>query len=530
MNEAPQNRYDEVPYPAGAFEQCHPARLATMAALYFSSDMSPPPVETCRVLELGCGSGGNLFPAALLLPGASFVGVDYSALAIAEGLPWIEKLGLKNASLIHGDILDFQPEPGSFDYIIAHGVYSWVPRPVQEKLLEICGRALSPNGVAYVSYNVLPGAYIRRIARDIMRFHARSAKDPSEVMALARGALALAAASVPAHNPLYGAILKGELERVSEMPDGELFHDDLGELNEPFYFHQFIERAGRVGLKFLAEAVFADMQDQMYPEPAREALQASGDIVIAEQTRDFFSNRAFRQTLLCRADVPIRRQITPDRMRAFHVSSRCSPVSASPDLRGPSVERFKSPSGTLLGIEQPISKAALTSLAAAAPRWLSFDELARGALTLLGRGAEPDDKEALEEAILAAYCGDMVELSVSPERLAKEPGERPTAGKLARLQAELGGAVTSLRHRNISIDDAFALAALRRLDGTRDQAAIAQELAELVAAGALELPSPQAPFASAADALPAVEERLGATLRSMVRFALIEAPEAEATR
>ena len=97
-----EKSYDEVPYPSGAFEQTHPDRLATVATLF---GMKPAPIERCRVLELGCASGGNLVPMAHALPGASFLGVDISSREIADGLPWIERLGLRNLRLEQGDIL-----------------------------------------------------------------------------------------------------------------------------------------------------------------------------------------------------------------------------------------------------------------------------------------------------------------------------------------------------------------------------------------------------------------------------------------
>src|SRR4051812_3689077 len=116
----PENPHDQVLYPAGTFEQTHPSRLATLATLF---GMRPAPVERCRVLELGCGRGGNLVPMAEALPDATFVGVDLAPRPIAEAQEWAERLGLGNLSFRCCDILELDPEPGSYDYIVAHGVY-----------------------------------------------------------------------------------------------------------------------------------------------------------------------------------------------------------------------------------------------------------------------------------------------------------------------------------------------------------------------------------------------------------------------
>lgn len=531
--EAAQNLYDEVPYPTGAFEQSHPSRLATLATLF---GMSPPPVETCRVLELGCGSGGNILPMALALPKATFVGIDYSAREIEEGKPWITRLGLQNIELRHEDILDFKIEPQSFDYILAHGVFSWVPRPVQDRLLDICGRALSPSGVAYVSYSVYPGCYVRKIARDMMRFHARGASSPKERAASARGMLAFAAGSVPPNNPLYAGVLKGELERISKMSDEVLFHDDLAEINEPLYFYQFLERASERGLKFLSEALFADMQDQMYPESTRAALRRSGDMIAAEQYRDFLSCRSFRQTLLCRESASIDRLLTPAHVKGMYIASNSAPVSPNPDVRGGDPEKFKNPTGIVAGMELPLAKAAMVHLAEGAPRLFSFDELLRAAiarsapegdLAAASRAPTAADEEALGEAMVWAYSGNMVDLSVSPGRFVADPGDRPRASAMARLQAASGKHITSLTHKNIIIDDPFALEALRRLDGERDRAALVDELADLVASGVVSLSNDAGtevaaePRPSVEEARPRVAEKLAQTLQRMARFGLL---------
>jgi methyltransferase-like protein/SAM-dependent methyltransferase len=523
------NRYDEVPYPSGAFEQTHPGRLAMLATLF---GMSPPPIETCRVLELGCGSGGNILPMAYAMPRATFLGIDYSAREISDGKPWIERLRLTNIKLEHKDILEFEAEPSSFDYIIAHGVFSWVPREVQDKIFALCERALAPSGVAYVSFAALPGCHIRRLVRDLMRFHtraishshARASAEPSQRVAQAKAVASFAARSVPQSNPVYAAILKGEVERIAKMSDEVLLHDDLADVNEPLYFHEFIERAARYGLKFLSEALFADMQDQIYPAEAREALRQSGDIVVAEQYMDFLGCRAFRQTLLCRQDVPLLRQLTPAHIKVFGISSNSSPVSASPDVKQVAIERFKNPTGVVVGMDHPLSKAAMVHLSAIAPKAVSFEELLRAAIEVsegAPRAPTPEDEETIGEAVLMAFSGNMVDLHVAGSAFVTEPGERPKASELARLQAEEGARVTSLTQRNIVIDDLVALTALRLLDGRRDRAELLEALVDAAAGGGIEIMQGGAAISDRSELRAYMEGRLDGILRKMARFALL---------
>jgi SAM-dependent methyltransferase len=126
--------YDEVPYSSTPFYYTQPDCLATMATLH---GMTPAAADHCRVLELGCGRGGNLIPLAVSLPESRFVGIDLSRRQVAEGRSVVEKLGLSNIELRPMNILDIDEGFGSFDYIICHGVYSWVPDEVRDQILVV---------------------------------------------------------------------------------------------------------------------------------------------------------------------------------------------------------------------------------------------------------------------------------------------------------------------------------------------------------------------------------------------------------
>src|SRR6266851_5993395 len=150
--------YDEVPYHSFPFADSHPDRLATVAHLF---GLTPPDPQTARILELGCASGGNLLPMAELYPQGRFIGIDLSERQIAAGQQAVTAVGLTNLELRQASILDVDASWGQFDYVIAHGVFSWVPEPVQDKILSICHTNLQPNGIAYISYNTLPGWHMR---------------------------------------------------------------------------------------------------------------------------------------------------------------------------------------------------------------------------------------------------------------------------------------------------------------------------------------------------------------------------------
>src|SRR5262245_60447416 len=242
--------YDAVPYASKAFAQTHPDRLATLATLF---GLSPAPAGRCRVLEVGCGDGGNLLPLAFALPGSTFVGVDLAGRAIAQAADEARALGLANVELHCADLMEWTPPAGPFDHVIAHGFFSWVPEVVRLRLLELCRERLAPHGVAFVSYNALPGCHVRAMLREMMLHHVRHVSEPALKISQAKALLRLLVAGQAGEE--YAALLRKEAQRLLDgKSDHALFHDDLGEINRPFYFHEFAALAARHGLQYLAEA------------------------------------------------------------------------------------------------------------------------------------------------------------------------------------------------------------------------------------------------------------------------------------
>ena len=248
--------YDEVPYTTLATPQTHPERIAAVARLF---GVRPPAPRTCRVLELGCGDGSNLIPIALSLPESECVGIDLAGSALAKGRALSDEAGAGNVTLRQMNVTDVGEGPGRFDYIVAHGFYSWVPSEVGEKLLEVIGTNLAANGVAFVSYNTLPGGHVRQMLREMLLYHVRGLEEPAERIERAIEFTRKLSATAEGGDE-YRALLKKECERALDHTRGHIYHDDLAEVNEPVYFSQFMERAAKHGLQYVAEADLHQMQ------------------------------------------------------------------------------------------------------------------------------------------------------------------------------------------------------------------------------------------------------------------------------
>jgi SAM-dependent methyltransferase len=441
--------YDEIAYPGFPFPESHPDRLSVIGRLL---GMDPAPAPRCRVLELGCGDGANLIPMALALPESDFFGIDLAGQPIARGQALIRELGLRNIRLARMDVRDFGPDYGGFDYVIAYGLYSWVPEDVRRKILAIAGEQLRPQGIAYINYNACPGCHPRMILREMMLAHARTAAGPDERVRMAREFLASLADSV-ALAAEYGALIKAEASRLLERTDAALYHDELGEFYHPLYFRDFIREAAAHGLQYLAEATLSDTHIDSEGVPDRTER---------EQLLDYRKGRAFRQTLLCRSELEI-----DHCLRAAQISRLYAACPASATAAGDQTE-FRTPRSGLR-TAHPAAVAVLNALIEAWPRAVSVPDL-------------PGEPPQVEAILMSAFAGDLVRLYAAPPALAAEPGERPMASPLVRIQARNGDMVTTLLHTSVELRDEIGRRVLVALDGTRDRAALIDELLPLTGA------------------------------------------------
>jgi methyltransferase-like protein len=525
MPEPMKTAYDEVLYPSGLYAQTHPDRLATMAALF---GVQAEAVDRCRVLELGCNDGSNLIAMAYGLPHSEFVGIDLAERPILHGKALIERLGLKNITLHRLDLRQLPSCLGRFDFIIAHGLYSWVPAEVRDKLLATCGEQLTERGIAFVSYNAYPGNHFRDMARGMMRYHTAHFPDHQQQIRQARALLKFLAEAQ--EEPMaYQTILKQEFERVLTYPDAGFFHDDLNPINHPVYFHEFISHATRYGLQYLSEADILAMKEQPYPQHVVAVLSnlESGDVIAREQYLDFLKCRAFRQTLLCRSDVQIDRALKPERLRDLYVAAEVRPLSPSPDVTSRSAEPFQGPRGAEIETDRPLVKMALCHLGGIWPRSVPFDDLLTLVRNRLGhdhRGQETnaeDDAQEIGNALLQAYSAGYVEFHVHRPSFVTDVSERPVASLLARLQLQHDDVIATLRHHTLRIEDTLGWHLVMLLDGTRDRVALLQDLGEIVQSGAATLMLEGKPVTDAQQALEYLANGLESYLTGLAHSAVL---------
>ncbi|HKP65137.1 MAG TPA: methyltransferase regulatory domain-containing protein [Casimicrobiaceae bacterium] len=444
--------YNDVPYTSAPDPARHPDRLATIGTL-MGVDVAL--VATSRVLELGCGDGANLVAIAATLPDATFVGFDFAAVPVARAQQMVRELALSNVRIHELDLRAVPADFGTFDYIIAHGLYSWIPADVRAAVMPLIARHLAPNGIALVSYNALPGSHLRSVVRDMLLYHTRHVAGKADKVSAARTLLELVGTAVDDDTPAHQA-MRAEVRSALEGSDASLAHDDLSEPNQPFHFHEVIADAGRAGLTFLAEArLDAGLAHHVAPQ-VQQAL-ARLDRLTREQYVDFVHFRHFRESLLCHASVRASFSLQSARVRGLY---------ALPSL---ALRRAASPSAggaDRLHVTDPFEHYLLSRW----PQSVAIAELADSDVSRSGNVHRVTGATAFDERIVALHAAGRVDLRAYPVNVAAEAGERPLAFGAARFINREHDVIPSLYHEALRYSDPVARKLLAVLDGTRTRA------------------------------------------------------------
>jgi methyltransferase-like protein/SAM-dependent methyltransferase len=482
--------YDATPYSADSIPQSAPGRLAAIARLF---GLQTPPLSRARVLEIGCGAAGNLIPFAATHPEAHVVGIDLSEVAIEQGRRLVHAAGIENVELVAADIAAVDVAAlGPFDYIIGHGLYSWVPETIQDTILALTSASLTPDGVAYLSYNVYPGWKSKEIVRDAMLFAVRDGGSPDQRVIDARGMVDFLEEVASPATPLARAVAEFR-ERDQGFDDSYLVHDELASINRPCYFGEMLQRAGAHGLAFLAEAQPELMFPANYgPKVADYVAQhCGGSQPMIEQYLDFAVDRAFRQTLFVHADRASKIHHTLDsrNFEGMHFATEM-PVIDGPTRLDGSAQNYQLSSGATVSIDDPAMKVACDTLTWQSPWTLSRAQLVDLVSAELGTSAEVIGERIdrlLEFLIVNGQARYRLD-AVSPDPVAVPLRVDESFRRVAEFTlSKSDDAYTfNVWHETVALGSLDAHG-LILLDGTRDSAALVEELLRLAREGRIHL-------------------------------------------
>ncbi len=317
--EANNQKYNELNYESYVHPFSHANYLYTIATLF---DMKPAGFEKASVLEIGCAEGNNLAAMAFNYPEANFTGIDVSETQIAKAEALKEYLGIDNIDFECQDISDFRPKKrkDKYDYIICHGVFSWVSDDVRGKILEVCDKYLAANGVALISYNTLPGWNAVRSLRDMMIYHTKRFKTNVEKIAQAQFLLQFLHQNVSDNNVSYKSMIENELNLIKIGGASYLFHDHLEGENAQFYLSDFVNKVREFELDYVGDANIGTMFLGNMPQDAMEKLKAVNDVVSQEQYMDFIVNRRFRASIICKKGQKINRKLDKSKVLDYYLT------------------------------------------------------------------------------------------------------------------------------------------------------------------------------------------------------------------
>jgi methyltransferase-like protein/2-polyprenyl-3-methyl-5-hydroxy-6-metoxy-1,4-benzoquinol methylase len=526
MSSAAVNSYDEVPYPTRPIYACHPDCFAVMGILL---GMTPAPLSRCRVLEIGCSSAGNLIPMALQFPDSQFVGLDLSTVQIGAGQEAVRDLAIANLDLRAQSLMDIDNSWGLFDYIICHGVYSWVPDAVRGKILDVCQANLAPQGIAYISYNTYPGWFARKTLRDVLTYHVKRFPTPVVRVAQARELLEfLDKTGLPTDSP-SSAALRELIHDLRDMPDFYIFHEYLEAENQPFYFSEFMAAAQAHGLQYIGNAWHHVDLDYLNRPAKATLLDISEDLIQLEQFTDFLVNSPFRRTLLCHDSVALDRNPPPSVVSRLFAGALAEPLSASPDCYSNAPETFQVKDKTKGTTDQPLAKTMFMALAEAWPKAVPFETLWK---TVEGRLAAhecltpelaADGRAYLAQTLLQAYLGNFASLHVEPFPFTTEPGPRPRASRLTRWQIAKGyPEFSNLRHNPVKLE-AIDRILLSQLEGAMSVSELHDAVGRMVDEGSLSFTGDDGASLTGGALRAAIAKTIENSMSSLARKSLFEA-------
>ncbi len=490
--------YNDIPYMGRVHAQTHIERLALAARVF---GMETIPLENARVLELGCGDGSNIVNMAINLPNATFVGVDGSEVHIERGQKMAEQAGANNVQLEAMDITNIRDQFGTFDYIICHGVFSWVPDTVREAILRICREQMSPLGIGYISYNAYPAWKQHEMLRDMMRFHAFRMEEPKEQILQARALVQFLGTHVPdAVNNSYGQFVTSQVDFISGLTEEYLYHEYLEAHNQPYWFYEFIKLLDNNALQYLGDTDLSSMINLHWPDETRDVLNhISPTQYELEQYMDMLRCRRFRCSLFVHHAREVTRGIEPNVFKDFYYSYKAmdkwlsaedentdnTEQTEHQETNGDSVHQTDTEADLIAALpvtsedgdaQSFIQVALFQHLHEMWPKRVHFDELIEIANAVKGSPLSEEEILSLAELLQTLYLKEVIQAHLYAPKIANDIPTHPHLNGVARHQATYQEVISTQLHDMVVVRDEWVREMVTLMDGTRTVDEIAEAL------------------------------------------------------
>lgn len=445
------NSYDSVAYPPMIFDHSHPDRMAVLARLH---GLGAADAASARVLHIGGGDDLDLNALAAAYPTGQFFNFDVAPKPIARARALASAAGLTNARHEVLDILEAADQlDGPFDYIVANGIYSWVPTQVRAAVMPLIGRLLAPNGVAFVSFNAFPGGHTRLALREMLLHGTRHLTEPQERLKAARALLRDFVPAQERDEPIIAAMRKEAAAALAQQ-EGIFFHDVFNQFYQPFSLLSVAADARAHGLRYLGDAR-GNGHEKGFVDPQYARLDDKA-LLDSLQAGDYRTGRYFHASLFVRTEAVIGRTVDRAAAGSMWISSRATATAPNSFVSGQRTMK----------VENAERAALLARVIAAAPAPLAVAELT--------------DDPAMLSALCNFALAEMADLAATGPAFTIALSERPKASPLARAQVAAGATmVATLSHQAVTLGDPRLRNLLMRLDGTHDRMALMQLWAKM---------------------------------------------------
>ncbi len=293
--------YQNQAYPPMSHPLSDPA-MSAVAALFGGLEVAAP--RHARILEIGCCSGHNLIPLAMRWLESECVGIDLAERSVDEARERAALAGVRNVSFLAADLTTFEPEGGPFDYIIAHGFFSWVPDEVKAALFTFCRKHLAPAGIATVSFNLESGWKARwPVIAKVKAIQQARGEDVVSSLLLLKSLLEQGDPEI--------AIIDDMLAKGPAI----LAFDDFGPVNDAWPLDRFARAAANAGLRWLGESdPGTNIPPGMDAAMVEELRATHRNPLDFQMAVDEAAGRTFRSGVLCRDDAPVRERMPLERI------------------------------------------------------------------------------------------------------------------------------------------------------------------------------------------------------------------------
>lgn len=261
-----------------------------------SAGLVPPKIGTACELGFGQGVGVNVHAAA---HAARWWGTDFNPAQVGFARELAESSGaelhLYDQSFAEFCARDDLPE---FDFVVMHGVWSWVSEDNRAVIVDFLRRKLAVGGVAYLSYNVQPGFAALGPLHPLLFNHAAALGRGGEALPARLDAALAFAERVLALSPAFAAAhpqLPEQLRAIRREDQRYLAHEYLNANWTPTSFTRVAESLSAAKLQFACSPGWQRAADGRELAPEQQSLLAEiGDVRYREVVRDLMLNRSFR--------------------------------------------------------------------------------------------------------------------------------------------------------------------------------------------------------------------------------------------